>query len=93
MIDDRDESFGARDVFVEDASAALIENRALGSLEDGVVGGVSLVELARDFFGEIVFFVFGFPIAVREFVGVNERSVENHRGATSPLDSVFGDKS
>lgn len=37
LIDDGDEGFGAGDVFVEDARAALVEDGALRGLEDGVV--------------------------------------------------------
>ena len=79
MIDDFDQGLGARDVFVEDASAALIKNGAFGRLKYGVVCRVAFVELALDFSLQVVLFVFGFPIAVREFVVVDQCAVNDHR--------------
>ena len=92
LIDDLDEGFGAGDVFVEDARAALIENGAFGGLKDDVVARIALVELELDFLGEVVLFVFGFPIAVRQVVEVDQCSVDDDGRTTGSLDPVFGDE-
>ncbi len=64
LVDDVDEGVGPGDVLVEDACPALVENGALGSLENNVVARVAFVEFDFDFAFKIVFFVFGFPVAV-----------------------------
>ena len=42
----------------------MIEDGALRGLEDDVVAGIALVELALDFTGKVVFLVLRFPVAV-----------------------------
>jgi len=74
LVDDRGQGLGARDVLVENAGPALIEDGPLWRLKDGVVGGISLVELALDFLQQVVFFVFGFPVTVGEMVEIDEPS-------------------
>jgi hypothetical protein len=66
LIDDVDKGFGAGDVLVEDARSALIENGAFRCLENDVVARIALVELELDFLREVVLFVFGLPITVRQ---------------------------
>jgi hypothetical protein len=65
LVDNRDQRLGVGDVLIEDACSALIEDGPFRGLEDCVVGRISLVEFALDFFQQVVFFVFGFPVAVR----------------------------
>ena len=92
LVDDMDEGVGAGDVLVEDACPALVKNGALGSLENNVVARVALVELELDLLGKIVPFVFGFPIAVRQVVEIDERSVHDDGRAAGTLDPVLRDK-
>jgi hypothetical protein len=91
LVDDGDQRLGARNVLVEDARAPLIENGALGRLEDGVVGRIAFVEFALDFSKQIVFFVFGFPVAVREVARVEKCPVDADESLCA-LDRVFGNE-
>ena len=91
-VDDVHEGVGLFDAVVENFCVALIEDGAFGSLEDDVVARVAFVELAGDFAGEIVVFVFGFPVAVGEVVHVDESAVDDDGGA-SAFDAVFGNES
>lgn len=92
LVDDVDQRIGTGDFFVEDAGSALIEDGAFRGLENDVVARVAFVEFEFDFFGEVVFFVFGFPVAVREVVEVDEGAVDDD-GGTGAFDAVFGDES
>jgi len=74
------------DVLVEYARSALIEDGALGSLENDVVAGIAFIELALDFLSEVVFFVFGFPVAVGKVVNVDQGAIDDDRGLCA-LDS------
>ena len=71
LVDDLDEGFGTGNVLVENARPALIKDGAFGGLENNVIARVALVELELDFLSEVVFFVFRFPIAVRQMVEIN----------------------
>ena len=68
-----------RDVLVADACAALIEDGAFGGLEDDVVAGVAFVELALNFLREVILFVLGLPIAVRQVVEIYESAINDDR--------------
>ena len=72
--------------------ASLVEDGALGGLEDDVVAGIAARKLAFDFFGEVVLFVLGFPVAVGKVVEVHEGAVHDDGGAGT-LDAVFGNES
>lgn len=62
-----------------------------GGLENDVVAGIAFIELALDFLSEVVFFVFGFPVAVGKFVVVDEGAVDADRSAGA-LDEIFGNE-
>jgi len=63
-------------------AAALEEDGALGHLEDGVGGGIALLDLTADFAVELVAHVLGFPEAVALFPVVEEGAVNG--------DAAFG---
>src|SRR5438034_2998647 len=85
------QGLGAGNVVVENARAALIEDGALRGLEDDVVAGIALVELALDFTGKVVFLVLRFAVAVGEVIEVHESSVHDYR-RPRPLDAIFGNE-
>jgi hypothetical protein len=60
-------------------------------LKNDVVPGVAFVELVLDFFQKIVFFVLGFPVAVRQVVQIDEGAVHDDR-RLGALDAVLGDQ-
>jgi len=78
-VDDGDEGFGLLDALVKNARAALIKDGALGRLKNDVVTRIALVQLALNFFGEVVLFIFGFPIAVGKVVEVNQCTINDDR--------------
>jgi hypothetical protein len=86
-----DEDVGLGDILVGDAGSGLVEDGALGSLEDDVVAGIAFLQLGFDFAVEIVFFVFGFPVAVGEVEGVEERAVDADGGVLA-FDLEFWDE-
>jgi hypothetical protein len=50
---------------------------ALWGLKDRVVGGIAFIELPLDFAGGVVFFVLGFPVAVRKVVEIYESTIDD----------------
>lgn len=77
LIDDVNQRCGAGNVFVNYAGSALIEDGTLGGLENNVIARISPGELPLDFANQIIFLVFGFPVAVRQVVEINERTVND----------------
>ena len=75
-----------------DAHAGLVEDGASGRLENDIVAGVAFVELEFDFFFEVVLFVLGFPVAVRQVEGIDQCAVDDDGGAAGALDAVLGDE-
>ena len=69
----------------------MIEDGALRGLEDDVVAGIALVELALDFTGKVVFLVLRLPVAVGEVIEVHESSVHDYR-RPGALDAIFGNE-
>jgi hypothetical protein len=90
-IDDRGERFWFRDALIKNARPALVNNDPFGGLKDNVVARVAFVEFALDFFGQVVFLVLRFLIAVGQVVKVNESAIHSNRSSRT-LYQVFGDE-
>jgi hypothetical protein len=66
---------GVGEVDFDNGRAVLIEDGAVGVLEDGVGERIAAADLALDFAGEVVARVLGFPVAAGERVGVANGAV------------------
>jgi len=89
-LEQLDQIVGVGDVLVQSlASAFLVKDGTLGTLEDDVVARIAEVELLSDFFFEIVLAVLGLPVAVLQGEGVKHRTVENDGLVIGEVDAKF----
>jgi hypothetical protein len=89
MLERADQVFGLGDVLVEQLPPVLIKDGAVGRLKQDVVFRIAEFELGARFFFEIVFFVFGLPIAALQPESVNERAVYAQGFQLETLDCSF----
>ena len=78
-----------------DARSGLVEDGALGVLEDDVVARIAFVHLALDFAVQVVVFVLGLPVAVGKVEGVEESAVYDVSSCCGhgSFNAEFGDES
>jgi len=91
-LEDFDEVFGFGEVAVEGDAVVLVEDGAVGGLEEDVGEGVARGYFGFDLFLQVVGGVLGFPQAVDEGEGVDEGSVGAERLLVGAFELVLLDE-